>query len=106
MSNDPENHSAWSYLKELGVGERHFNEVESKYRALASTWLPAAFEGMGFIATSNNLPVPKETVVFAISVAGTVGIELRGRIPAKFRGADKILLICEVLKCEEASVIT
>jgi hypothetical protein len=76
MSTEEKNNSAWDYLKEIGVGERHFNEIESKYRALASTWLLASFAGMGFVATSVGLPLSKEIVIFAISLAGTCGIQL------------------------------
>lgn len=67
---------AWQYLQEIGAGERHFNEIESKYRALASTWLLAAFAGMGFVATTFGLPVSREIVIFAISLAGAIGIQL------------------------------
>src|SRR5207245_7332708 len=35
--------------KELGTYERHFNQMQSVCRSLASTWLLATFAGIGYI---------------------------------------------------------
>ena len=39
----------WSIYKALSEQCEHFNGLESSYRTLASTWLLAAFAGMGFV---------------------------------------------------------
>lgn len=66
----------WRHIQTIGEAERHFNDVESKYRALVSTWLLAAFAGMGFLAGTDGLPVPQEVAIFAIALAGSLGIQL------------------------------
>lgn len=68
----------WSLVTELGLQERHFNDLESRYRALASTWLLAAFFGMGFVISQETLTLPFDRllVVAGIGLAGTVGIAL------------------------------
>lgn len=76
MSADDEVPSAWEQLKQIGESERHFNELERTYRALASTWLLATFAGMGFVFEATGLPVQREAVVYAISIAGSIGIQL------------------------------
>ncbi len=40
-------------LKGLGNAERHFNDLETEYRKVASIWLLARFAGMGFILKAN-----------------------------------------------------
>ena len=39
----------WGIYRELGEMERHFGNVQARYRALASTWLLAAMAGIGFV---------------------------------------------------------
>lgn len=73
---DPQDPPVWQYIQTIGDAERHFNDVESKYRALVSTWLLAAFAGMGFLANAQELPVPNEAAIFAIALAGSLGIQL------------------------------
>lgn len=67
---------AWKYLVEIGLSERHFNSIESTYRGLASTWVLASFAGMGFAINASTLPVAKGLVIFAVSVAGSLGVQL------------------------------
>ena len=45
--------TAWDVLKELGESERHFNNLETEYRKLASIWLLAGFAGIGFVLKSD-----------------------------------------------------
>ena len=50
----PENRTSaedfvWDVYKHLAGQCAHFNTIESTYRALASTWLLAAFAGIGFV---------------------------------------------------------
>jgi hypothetical protein len=68
---------AWDVLKELGKSERHFNDLETEYRKLASIWLLAAFAGMGFILKENpQMAVPREVALVAIGLAASIGIFL------------------------------
>ena len=41
----------WELYVSLGEGERHFNDLENKYRLLSSSWLLGMFIGLGFIFT-------------------------------------------------------
>ncbi|MFT4217475.1 MAG: hypothetical protein QM619_09885 [Micropruina sp.] len=66
---------AWEVLVELGVQERHFNDLESRYRTLASTWLLATFAGLGFIATQEvYISFPREILMSIVAFAGSSGI--------------------------------
>ncbi len=71
----PEFDRVWQVMTELAAAERHFNELESRYRALASTWLLATFAGVGFVlSTTLDLPFHQWLAVAALGVAGTIGI--------------------------------
>lgn len=66
---------AWEVLKELGASERHFNNLETEYRKLASLWLLASFAGIGFmLKESLDMAVPRECAVMGIGFAGSIGI--------------------------------
>jgi hypothetical protein len=54
--------------------ERHFNELETEYRKLASTWLLGALGAIGFILQAQNLPIDKWYLVMGICWAASVGI--------------------------------
>lgn len=75
---DLEREEVWNILLELGVQERHFNELESRYRTLASTWLLATFAAVGFIATQEQvgLPIPRLGLMGSIAYLGAAGILL------------------------------
>jgi hypothetical protein len=63
----------WQIYDGLGKQCQHFNSLETHYRALASTWLLAAFAGIGFVAKE----VHGEVVwlfVLGISAAAALGI--------------------------------
>ena len=68
----------WGFVKELNDQEKHFNQLQSGYRTLASTWLLAAFAGVGFVLTSNNwqVGIDRDLVAILISIAGAIGIYL------------------------------
>jgi len=68
----------WEMIKEIGLMERHFQHMQHQYRVLASTWILAVFVATGFILTINeqNLFLPKELAVFALTIAGGIGITL------------------------------
>jgi hypothetical protein len=62
---------------ELGVIERHFNNLQSNYRALASTWLLAALAGIGFVISKElTLRIPAELIIGAIGIAAGIGVYL------------------------------
>jgi hypothetical protein len=54
---------------------QHFNGLESTYRALASTWLLAAFGGVGYVL-SNNVGGHAALLSAAIGAAAALGIVL------------------------------
>ena len=67
----------WRIAEEIGVQERHFNELQTGYRNLASTWLLATFAGMGFaISNTFHVDVAPELFVAALAMAGALGITL------------------------------
>ena len=67
----------WKIVEEIGVQERHFNELQSGYRNMASAWLGATFAGFGFVATHTlGIPVDRELLVAGVAAAGAVGIGL------------------------------
>src|SRR5215467_12691904 len=70
--------STWARLKEAGQFERHFNQLQAGYRTLASTWLLAAFAGVGFTLI-NNKTIPFHlwlAIAAGIGFLGTFGIML------------------------------
>ncbi len=67
----------WSILVELGQQERHFNELESRYRTLASSWLLATFGGLGLVATQDvRIDAPRELIMALLAFGGAGGIFL------------------------------
>jgi hypothetical protein len=68
----------WRACEEFGVAERHFNELESRYRTFASTWLLATFAGVGFVLSEQvlTLHIDRLLLVAGIGLAGAVGIAL------------------------------
>ena len=65
----------WEIYKNLTEQCEHFNGIESTYRTLASTWLLAAFAGIGFVLKdidSEHRPF----FIAAIAGAAAVGIFL------------------------------
>ncbi len=68
----------WPAVTEVGAYERHFNEIQAKYRALASTWLLATFGAVGFVLSQDKLDLPMDRLVAAglLGAAGAIGIVL------------------------------
>jgi hypothetical protein len=67
----------WNSYIELGVMERHFNEIQSGYRRLASTWILADFAAIGFVlSTKLTLGIPTELFIAVLGIAGSVGVYL------------------------------
>lgn len=66
----------WELVKEIDDREKHFNGLQSGYRTLASTWLLAAFTGVGFVFSQTGWPVDRELAAVLIALAGALGIFL------------------------------
>jgi len=64
----------WKIVLELGVNERHFNQLQHQYRMLASTWLLAMFAGVGFALSHEALGAPRELVVASLGLAAALGV--------------------------------
>ena len=39
----------WKIVEEIGEEERHFNDIQVRYRNMASAWLLATFGAIGFV---------------------------------------------------------
>jgi hypothetical protein len=69
---------AWQMYSDLRESEFHFNQLQTEYRKLASTWLLATFGAVGFVTTSGQLVVPIDHLLIAslVCIAGSAGILL------------------------------
>jgi len=86
LSVDPEKfENVWKVFTELGVAERHFNDLQTRYRALASTWLLASFAATGFILSQTNLSIPIDRLLLiaGVGVAASIGILLLWNLDLK-----------------------
>ena len=51
----------WRIVEEIGREERHFNDLQSRYRNMASVWLLATFSAVGFVISRPiSLEIPAE----------------------------------------------
>jgi len=66
----------WAIVTEVSENERHFNNLQHNYRALASTWLLAMFAGIGYVLTAKDLPFTPQPVIAFLGLAGVCGITL------------------------------
>lgn len=67
----------WKIVSEIFVEERHFNDLQSRYRTMASTWLLASFSAIGFVISKViHIGIPRELLTSGIAVAGLIGIML------------------------------
>ncbi len=57
--NEKGHEQLWNTYRELGEMERHFGNAQSRYRALASTWMLAAIAGIGFVLSKDLVILPK-----------------------------------------------
>lgn len=74
----------WDFYKELSQTIRHYNESQSKYRTIASTWLLATIAGVGFIFTNDIELLPKSLAVGCIGFLSSVGLLLLWTIDLLF----------------------
>jgi hypothetical protein len=70
--------TVWNMFTELSVYERHFNDLQHNYRVMCSTWILAAFAGIGFILATKDVEalLPRELLVYFLSVAAAAGTTL------------------------------
>ncbi len=61
----------------IGDKEKHFNDLQTEYRKLASTWLLASLGACGYvIKSSSSLPYDHWYFVFGICIAASAGISI------------------------------
>lgn len=66
-------------VQEIGTYERHFNQIQSSYRAIASGWVGAAFGGIGYLLThaeESFLPIPMPALIGGICLVVCIGVML------------------------------
>ncbi|MCU0840981.1 MAG: hypothetical protein MUC79_04570 [Thiobacillaceae bacterium] len=65
---------------EIGAYERHFNEIQSEYRKIASQWLLAAFGAIGFLLYGKDIGspagLPPQLIAAGVALAAVVGLLL------------------------------
>ncbi|HFA59730.1 MAG TPA: hypothetical protein ENJ83_03465 [Rhodospirillales bacterium] len=67
----------WRLVEQIGVEERHFNDLQARYRSMASGWLLATFGAIGFVASETiQVGIDRELLIAGIAGAGCVGIAL------------------------------
>src|ERR1700749_2334662 len=63
--------------EQIGNQERHFNNLQSGYRKLASTWLLASFAACGYVLKSDSqIPFDKWYFVFGICTIASGGLAI------------------------------
>jgi hypothetical protein len=62
------------FLDHIAEQEKHFNNLETEYRKLASTWLLAAVGACGYILANKDIPFDTWTMVSGIGVIASIGI--------------------------------
>jgi hypothetical protein len=68
-------------IEHIGDQEKHFNNLETQYRTLASTWLLAALGACGYVLKAGaEFPFDKWYIIFGICVSGAVGISILGML--------------------------
>lgn len=71
-------------IEHIGEQEKHFNNLETQYRILASTWLLAALGACGYVLKAGpEFPFDKWYIVFGICFSGAVGISIVGMLDMK-----------------------
>lgn len=67
---------AWKIVQECGEEERHFNQLQSVYRGLVSTWLLATFAAIGYLFKELQPKPYVDLMCAVVSLASTWGIRL------------------------------
>jgi hypothetical protein len=80
LKDDPQNRdcfeAVWKIAQECGEEERHFNQLQSVYRGLASTWLLATFAAVGYLFNKDNKFFDPYVMGAIVCLAASVGIRL------------------------------
>lgn len=67
-------------VSEIGTYERHFNQIQSEYRKMASQWLLAAFGAIGLLFYSKDIStvsdLPPALIASGVALAASIGILL------------------------------
>lgn len=66
----------WRIVEHIGVLECHFNNLQAKYRTMASGWLLATFSAIGFVIVNHIENGFELLIVAGIAAAGCIGIVL------------------------------
>jgi Na+/melibiose symporter-like transporter len=66
----------WKIVEECGEEERHFNQLQSIYRGVASTWLLATFAAVGYLLFVKEGQPSHPGVAAVVCFAGAFGIAL------------------------------
>lgn len=63
---------------QLKAHKDHFSNMQNRYRSLASTWILAAFVGIGYLFSRHKIDLPFNTsiAVVILCVLATIGISL------------------------------
>lgn len=73
----------WSFIQEIGAEERHFNELQSKYRSMAAGWILACFSGIWAVwSHAIQVGIDRLLVIGGIGFAGALGLSLLWRLDA------------------------
>src|SRR5579864_2335412 len=61
-------------VEQISSQENHFNDLQTQYRILASTWLLASFGACGYVLKTSGLPYDHWYFVFGICMAASAGL--------------------------------
>jgi len=68
--------NVWKVVRECGEEERHFNQLQSVYRGIASTWLLATFAAVGYLLFDKEGRPAHPGVAGEVCLLGALGIVL------------------------------
>jgi hypothetical protein len=68
--------SVWKIVQECGEEERHFNQLQSVYRGIASTWLLATFGAVGYLLFGKDGCVVHPWMAAMVCLLGAFGVAL------------------------------
>jgi hypothetical protein len=91
----------WQMYESLVTQCQHFNDLESTYRTLASTWLLAAFGGVGYVLSS-DVGENGALLIAAIGGAAALGIILIWILDLKVYHTLLVAIFAEQIKLEHA----
>ena len=66
----------WAMMLELGEQQRHFNQMQTQYRTIASTWLLGTIAALGFVYSKENIPLSPDILAVSLCIVAAFGIVL------------------------------